>query len=56
MTDNEKRAHDLAISLVPLDYEKNYKESINKPNSYDFYDVYKANYDYFLERLNEDYH
>lgn len=52
MTDNEKRAHDLALSLYPGVISRAWNKA---GTDLDPYETYKKIYDSILERLNHDY-
>lgn len=54
MTDNEKRAHDLAIAMIPIVYDRDYKNTdkhggnafeIYKDAYYQFLDDFKYNFE-----------
>ena len=51
MTDNEKRAHDLAIAMIPIIYDRDYKDkNIQGGDAFGHYfDAYKM----FLAEMNE---
>ena len=51
MTDNEKRAHDLAIAMIPIVYDRDYKDKdIQGGDAFAHYlDAYKM----FLDDMNE---
>ena len=56
MTDNEKRAHDLAIAMIPIEYE-NHKsliinEVISENTAFDAFEEYMRYYDSALETFN----
>lgn len=53
MTDNEKRAHDLTIAMIPIIYDKNYRgKEIVGGNAFDIYhDLYQQ----FIEQFNQEY-
>ena len=58
MTDNEKRAHDLAIAYVPFAIEEIKKEAQSaniSEVSFTFYEMYLQAYHSFLEDLNDDF-
>nr|DAT88427.1 MAG TPA: hypothetical protein [Caudoviricetes sp.] len=58
MTDNEKRAHDLALSHyqnVLSDLVLDSWTSTNESNELDVYTAYKKLYDELLELFNRDY-
>ena len=50
MTDNEKRAHDLAIAMLPMIYDRDYRGK--DISNGDAFEIYKDAYTQFLERLN----
>ena len=50
MTDNEKRAHDLAIAMLPIIYDRDYRGK--DISNGDAFEIYKDAYTQFLERLN----
>ena len=54
MTDNEKRAHDLAIASIPLLYTdaQNAKEEDNR---FDLYNAYMSVYNEALKSFNRDF-
>lgn len=51
MTDNELRAHDIAITLLPSQYRAVSKE-IENP---DYIQVYKSLYDVLLKSINREF-
>lgn len=59
MTDNEKRAHDLAISSISIAFENHktaiYNESIPEDTPFDIYSVYMECYKNALESFNRDF-
>lgn len=59
MTDNEKRAHDLAIAFIPMAFENHkaaiYNESIPEDTHFDIYSVYMECYKNALESFNRDF-
>ena len=58
MTDNEKRAHDLAVVTVPVLYDmQKYNAISNKDNSVkiDLYDEYLRSYETLLDAFNRDF-
>lgn len=50
MTDNEKRAHDIAIALLPILYNKSQDKT-----PFDAYAEYKNAYEHALECVNRDF-
>lgn len=61
MTDNEKRAHDLAIAYIPILMKTEMRDiacKASKENaeiSVSFYDLYLEVYERFLENLQGDF-
>ena len=57
MTDNEKRAHDLAVAMVPIlfDLQKNKVDIQNNEIRIDCYSDYKKLYETSLESFNRDF-
>ena len=60
MTDNEKRAHDLAVAFAPCyvqeakeEAEKRAKQSIGTQINVDVFEIYKDLYDEFLSCLEK---
>lgn len=49
MTDNEKRAHDLAIAMLPIIYGNDFRDK--DVASGDAFEIYKDAYNQFLEKL-----
>lgn len=54
MTDNERRAHDLAIASIPLLFT-NAQNANTKDVRFDLYDVYMSVYSEALESFNRDF-
>jgi len=52
MTDNEKRAHDLAIAMIAIRYDRDFKGT-NKTGG-DVYEIYKDAYTEFLKEFHYD--
>lgn len=50
MTDDEKRAHEYALTMLPIIYDKNYKDNPNADRG-DAFEIYQENYTEFLDRL-----
>lgn len=58
MTDNEKRAHDLAIVMIPLMYDINVNNAMTedvKELNFDGYQIYQEIYPKVLKLFNADY-
>lgn len=63
MTDNEKRAHDLALTFSPEYVEKDIEELVaslstgkdSRINANDYYNAYKVLYDAFLANFKRDF-
>lgn len=53
MTDNEKRAHDLAIAMLPIIYDKDYRGTSKEGGN--AFEIYKENYYDFLCRFEHDF-
>lgn len=56
MTDNEKRAHDLAVALLPVELQianRQYHEG--KVESIDLYAIYLQRYNQLLDNINADF-
>lgn len=53
MTDNEKRAHDLAIAMLPIIYDKEYRGTTKSGG--DAFEIYKENYYEFLKDFEYDF-
>lgn len=51
MTDNEKRAHDLAIAMLPIIYDRDYKGK--EIYGGDAFTHYYESYKMFLDNMNE---
>lgn len=58
MTDNEKRAHDLAIAMVPVMYEINVQSALStqiEKTEFDVYATYVDIYERSLKAINRDF-
>lgn len=58
MTDNEKRAHDFALAVLPLIYEAKVSQLVSsemQSGSVDFYALYQDLYKKLLVSFNCDY-
>lgn len=59
MTDNEKRAHDLAIALIPLMKKSHTAQVLNgelpDDDVFDVYEYYMGCYESALESFNRDF-
>ncbi|HJC91629.1 MAG TPA: hypothetical protein H9695_11780 [Candidatus Mediterraneibacter excrementigallinarum] len=59
MTDNEKRAHDLAIALIPLMQKSHNAQVLNgelaEDDVFDAYEYYMGCYKSALESFNRDF-
>lgn len=58
MTDNEKRAHDIAITVLPARINNaidTFVKTGNADNAPDVYQLYKSTYEMTLKALNQDY-
>lgn len=58
MTDNEKRAHDLAISMLPISYDMNMRTAEKEKASvvnFDAYNEYMSFYEQALKNFNQDF-
>lgn len=55
MTDNEKRAHDLAIAMIPIIYDRDYKDkNIYGGDAFvHYFDLYKIFLDDMKGSFNE---
>ncbi len=53
MTDNEKRAHDLALIMTLVIYDRDYRGTNKKGG--DIYEEYKKSYDEILKDVNYDF-
>lgn len=54
MTDNEKRAHDLAIASIPILYNAA-KNAESEDNRFDLYATYLSTYNEALKAINRDF-
>lgn len=52
MTDNEKRAHDLAITMIAIRYDRDFKGTSKTGG--DVYEIYKNAYTEFLKDFKYD--
>ena len=56
MTNNEKRAHDLAIAMIPIEHEifitRIFNESISEDDRFDVFKEYLRYYNAALEAFN----
>ena len=52
MTDNEKRAHDLAITMLNIQYDRDFKSGLKK--NANVFELYKDAYMEYLEDLKYD--
>lgn len=52
MTDNEKRAHDLAVAMIHIRYDRDYKGTTQTGGS--VYEIYKDAYQGFLKDFKYD--
>lgn len=59
MTDNEKRAHDIAVALLPeflhVEMNKSLVEESNSTHTFNIYEAYKTEYDSMLKAINRDF-
>lgn len=59
MTDNEKRAHDLAVALVPLMRDRHASQILNgelpEDDVFDAYEYYMGCYESALKSFNRDF-
>lgn len=59
MTDNEKRAHDLAIASIPIAFENHQSAILNElipeDTPFDIYSTYMECYKNALESFNRDF-
>lgn len=51
MTDNEKHAHDLAVAMIPIIYDRDYKDKNIRGG--DAFVHYLDAYEMFLDDMNE---
>lgn len=54
MTDNEKRAHDLAIASIPFLFSAT-KNTKHEDNPFDLYAAYLSTYNEVLKAFNRDF-
>ena len=59
MTDNEKRAHDLAIATLPFLHDNHYamieNDDIPEDSAFDIFEQYMACYETALESFNREF-